>query len=384
VLIERFLNWLNEDTKNNGADSVSVDKPTKHALLGAPKAPLQITQRSLPSPHLLSEIAVEYDRTRLQISNEQYEAFFNSGGYAIFVQWVESLIEKSAAFGGPLLLLTFDNSTGIATATTPGPREILPPASYAMPISHSAVRKLVAALADHFQKAGFGVQLSRHESTCSRFSAQFTPAYDCLDILWAETKQRCASPQHSATQHAARSLRRVQEPLAGLTKDGPGSYQTARLSEYLPELQARAWKLFEKIKQCVGESRAKCSQGSFSVVSSISHQTVAKIIIFENGLGKANGDLRDLPDGLYVLVRASGAPGDKIWNSGLDILTRINRNRTIAIAPKHTERFAYALVSEHDKDNEIASILRDCLRAADSASPRARDYKLTSQMNGAR
>jgi hypothetical protein len=57
---------------------------------------------------------------------------------------------------------------------------------YSLPITQSAVQSLVAATADHFRRAKFRVQLSRQESSFSRLGAALTPAYDCLDILWAE------------------------------------------------------------------------------------------------------------------------------------------------------------------------------------------------------
>lgn len=190
--LERFLNWLNEDLSNGGAGQPPANNTPKQPLLEAPKPPRLITQRSLPTPQRLWEIAHDYEVRQLQAANDQYDDFLNRG-YPNFVQWVESLVEKSATFGGHFLLLTFDNSTGIVTATTPEPREILPPQSYALPISQSAVQRLVTALADHFQRAEFRVQMSRQESACSRLGAQFTPVYYCLDIYWAETQVRCAS-----------------------------------------------------------------------------------------------------------------------------------------------------------------------------------------------
>ena len=335
VLIETFLNWLNDDPKNDNGAEVP-----EGGVVAAPTAVLQFMQRSLPSPQRLAEIADDYEARQQRTANEQYEAFVNTG-YPNFVQWMESLVEKSAGFGGRLLLLTFDNCTGLVYAATPGPREILPPTSYALPISQPAVQRLAAMAADHFQKANFRVKLSRQEGSCSRLGTQSVPAYDCLDILWSETP-------------------------APYTADGARSYQTAPLPEYLAEFQTRARELFGRIKECVGESRVTSSKGSFSVVSSPGRHTVGKIIIFENGLGKTYGDLRDLSDGVYVLVRANGPIGDRIWNSGIAALSRMDRDRTIGMAPKHDEQFAYSLVSEANEDEEIACMLQDCVKAADS------------------
>jgi hypothetical protein len=183
-LIERFLIWLSEDPDRE-TKSVFAKKKKKPALLEAARELRQITQRSLPSPYRLAEIAARYEAKQLRESNAQYEAFMNSG-YPNFVEWMESLVEKSALFGGGFLLLTFDNSSGIVTAATPGPREILLPTSYALPLSQSAVQKLAATAAHHFQKADFVVRVSRQETSALRTGAHFTPAYDCLDIVWTQ------------------------------------------------------------------------------------------------------------------------------------------------------------------------------------------------------
>jgi hypothetical protein len=181
VLFEKFLNWLSEGWEND-----SAQQPPKRPLLAAPKAPRQITQRSLPSPQSLFEIAAEYGAKQQRLANEQYDAFLDTG-YPNFIQWVESLVEKSATFGSYSLFLTFDNSTGIATASTSGPHQVLTPNSYALPISPSTLQKLAATAGDHFQKADFAVRLGRQEGTFLLTHAQPTASYDCLEILWAES-----------------------------------------------------------------------------------------------------------------------------------------------------------------------------------------------------
>lgn len=189
-LLDRFLNWLYEDTANE-TGTPPRKRVSKRALLAAPKIPKQITQHSLPSRQSLAETAAAYQAKQLQALDEQYVAFFHAG-YPNFVQWVETQVEKSAAFGGRFLLLTFDNSTGIVTAATPGPREVLAPNSYAVPISQSALPRLAAAVADHFYKAEFSVRMDRVESTFSRTGAQVTAACDNVDIFWAEASEDTA------------------------------------------------------------------------------------------------------------------------------------------------------------------------------------------------
>jgi hypothetical protein len=185
--LDKFLHWLYEDTEG-GMASPSSKRIPKRALLEAPKIPKQITQHSLPSPKRLAQIAAAYQAKQLQALNEQYDVFFQSG-YPNFVQWVESQVEKSAAFGGRFLLLTFDNSTGIVTAATQGQREVATPNSYALPISQSAVQKLATAVSGHFRKAEFTVRLERVENSFSRTGVQLTAACDHLDILWAEASE---------------------------------------------------------------------------------------------------------------------------------------------------------------------------------------------------
>jgi len=194
--LERFLNWLYEDAETKAASSSGKRAP-KRALLEAPKTLKQITEHSPPSPQHLAEMAAAYRAKQLQEVSEQYDAFFHSG-YPNFVQWVESQAEKSAAFGGRFLLLTFDNSTGIVTATTRGWREVVTPNSYALPIAQSAVPKLAAAVADHFRKAEFSVRLDRVENTFSRTGVQVTAACDNLDIIWAELSEEDARGNRAA------------------------------------------------------------------------------------------------------------------------------------------------------------------------------------------
>jgi hypothetical protein len=367
LLIERFLNWLTEDP-NAMATKASAQKTPKRAELPAPKIPKQITERSLPSPEHLCEIAAAFDARQRQTADDEYEAFFNAG-YPNFTQWVESLVEKSANFGGRFLMLTFDNSSGIVTAATPGPGDNVTPNSYALPISQSPVQRVAAALVEHFEKANFEVRQTRQESSCSRTGAHFAPALDCLDILWAEPKKRSERAEAFGAQNT-RPLWTVQP--ADTVSDRRKTYQTAPLTDYLPEFQTRAWKLFGKIRQSVGENKTKAYKGSFSVVSAVAHQTIAKIIIFENGLGKAHGDFRDFADGVYLLVRVSEAVGERIWSANPDSLRWMDRESMIGVGHNHTEAFAYRLVSgEEDEDETIAHMLRDCLQAADATAPAA-------------
>jgi transposase-like protein len=81
--------------------------------------------------------------------------------------------------------------------------------------------------------------------------------------------------------------------------------------------------------------------------------TVAKIIIYESGKGKTNGNWPDLQEGLYALIRANDEIGDRIWGELLPPrlpaeLEHTTRERTIGVAPAHSEKFAYVRVTDDD------------------------------------
>jgi|KBSMisStandDraft_5_1062788.scaffolds.fasta_scaffold1187939_2 hypothetical protein len=90
-------------------------------------------------------------------------------------------------------------------------------------------------------------------------------------------------------------------------------------------------------------------------------------MIYENGLGRMNGDWRSLPDGVYVLIRADGLIGDRIWSNVPQIAGILDRTRTIGIAPKHSERFAYFILSEQDDKKQIADHILKCAKVLNPA-----------------
>ncbi len=143
------------------------------------------------------------------------------------------------------------------------------------------------------------------------------------------------------------------------------SYQTAPLQAYSAVHQAFASRFYNRVAQIVGSDKTHDYKGSYSIFASTSDATVGKIIIYESGKGKVNGDWPDLRDGVYALMRANDEIGDRIWNELLPPrlpaeLDHATRDRTIGVAPSHTEQFAYALVTE---DNlEAAARLSFCLR----------------------
>jgi hypothetical protein len=118
------------------------------------------------------------------------------------------------------------------------------------------------------------------------------------------------------------------------------SYQTAPLVDYSIALRQRAAELFRRIKERLG-AKAKEYKGSFSVFAASSNVTAAKIVIYEAGKGKMNGTDQLLGDGVYLLIRVENGRG----------------GRTIGVAPKHHERFAYFRLTDEQGLEEMADFI---------------------------
>jgi hypothetical protein len=145
------------------------------------------------------------------------------------------------------------------------------------------------------------------------------------------------------------------------------SYQTVPLEEYSQDIQAMARRLFERVVDILGTHQPQEIKGSYSILASTSSARVAKIIIYEDGKGKTNGNLPDLRDGVYALIRANDEIGDRIWRDLLPAqlpaeLDSANRNTTIGVAPSHSEQFAYIRAREENLET-IARYLAICALA---------------------
>ena len=154
------------------------------------------------------------------------------------------------------------------------------------------------------------------------------------------------------------------------------SYQTIPLEEYSQEFQGLAHRLFQRVSDIVRSRQPKSYPGSYSIFAATSYATVAKVIIYEDGKGKTNGDWPDLRDGAYALIRANDEIGDRIWNELLPPqlpaqLDRANRHTTIGVAPRHSEQFAYIRVTEENL--EVIASLPSRLRPRIAAYPNHRD-----------
>jgi hypothetical protein len=125
------------------------------------------------------------------------------------------------------------------------------------------------------------------------------------------------------------------------------SYQTAPLLDYAVALRERAAELFRLVSERTGPTGSREYKGSFSIFAQSSDATAAKIVVYEEGKGKINGTDPLLEDGVYVLIRVpSNASG-----------------RTIGVAPKHDERFAYFRLAPDQNLDRMADFIATCARA---------------------
>jgi hypothetical protein len=133
---------------------------------------------------------------------------------------------------------------------------------------------------------------------------------------------------------------------------GP-SYQTAPLTHYDASFRKHADAIFEEMRALVGE-RAKRYKGSYSILARTSSETVAKIVIYQRGLGRENGVWPVLEDGVYVLVRTNGDVEPLIWEAetirSAGFGQTLDPDVTIGIAPKHERRFAYFRIADPSAD----------------------------------
>lgn len=146
-------------------------------------------------------------------------------------------------------------------------------------------------------------------------------------------------------------------PIHDLGSEDRHSYQTAPLSAYSAENQRAAGEFYDKI--AVG-ARTKQFKGSYSIFGISSKETVAKVVIYEGGKGKVNGEWHPRP-GVYALIRANGTAGEQnraaLAANGL--LAALPSSDTIGVAPKHTERFYYLRVDDTNV-NHCLELLRVC------------------------
>jgi hypothetical protein len=125
------------------------------------------------------------------------------------------------------------------------------------------------------------------------------------------------------------------------------NYQTASLLEYAAALRERAADLFRRVAERTGPTGSREYKGNSSIFAQSSDATAAKIVVYEEGKGKINGTGPLLEDGIYGLIRVpSNTAG-----------------RTIGVAPKHDERFAYFRMAPDQHLDQMADFIAACARA---------------------
>ncbi len=149
------------------------------------------------------------------------------------------------------------------------------------------------------------------------------------------------SPAASVASDVTEPIEFVAAPFNGGRSDLEPSYQPAPLTEYSWAHRQLAQDIFQRACSELGSEQVKAYKGSYSFFFKNDKSTAAKIIIFEVGRGKANGNWPELAGGVYVLVRVSG---------------RI-AGETIGVAPKHSERFTYFRASEETVETAVETIV---------------------------
>ncbi len=154
---------------------------------------------------------------------------------------------------------------------------------------------------------------------------------------------------------------------AALTKDSPpapaatatgdnevnaGSYRTAPLTAYRPEACDLAQRIYHTAAERLTSGKAHRHKGSYSFVSG-SGATLAKIIIFERGVGRVSHDFPITEDGVYLLLRVSGK----------------TQQPTIGVAPNYSERFAYRRIDEINVDSAVRQIVAAIVGARSVSAP---------------
>jgi len=136
------------------------------------------------------------------------------------------------------------------------------------------------------------------------------------------------------------------------------SYQPGRLSEYSAEFIDVAERLLDLLRRQQTGKPVKDFPGSYSIISPNTGETVAKILIYQEGVGSENpGPLALRNDGVYILIRRNGNVGPVIQASGFQMLSRTHPNEDIGVTPKRDERFGFFPIMAGENLQQIADFL---------------------------
>ncbi|HET8889091.1 MAG TPA: hypothetical protein VFQ41_09315 [Candidatus Angelobacter sp.] len=136
------------------------------------------------------------------------------------------------------------------------------------------------------------------------------------------------------------------------------SYQTGRFAEYSTEFVDVADRLANLLQQRQTAKPIARFEGSYSIISPNTGETSAKILIFQQGVGRENpGPLALRNEGVYILTRRNGTIGPTIQASGFQMLSRTHPVDNIGVTPKRDERFGFFPVMAGENFQNIVDFL---------------------------
>lgn len=320
----------------------------------------------------LSQSSDDSNARQVKAANEEVDRFL-ADGFSPLLDWIGPLMKEEADRGGQCLFITCNHSSRVldaagfrwyehAATSMQVPCQKLPFTAPAR-LFGLQIERLAAALADHFSKLMFKVQVTRTPERYVRHTS--IPAETKIFISWrtkAGFEAEMAEVRRTALQtpRSVAACSSITSSKACVSTNGQPSYQTAPLVEYDRTLQRLAASLFKSIKSRV-QNKAKEYKGSYSISSARGSRTAAKIIIYQEGLGKINGDWPCLTDGVYVLVRPVSLK-NPAFRGKTELHKLINPSGTIGIAPCHSERFCYFLLPDDNEKEQAADIIAACSR----------------------
>jgi hypothetical protein len=201
----------------------------------------------------------------------------------------------------------------------------------------------------------------RHREAVTHFTYIAEPCTPS-QLSWSDSRDENDPAQNGRKQEPISAQEDKMTDYVGVddrsANEGRHSYQTVPLSTYSEENQRVAAEFFHMIIRL--GARTRRHKGSYSVFGRSSQETVAKIVIYEDGKGKLNGAL-SLRPGVYALIRANGTAGEqnRATLAAKGLLAALPTSDTIGVAPAHAERFHY-LRADDTNVNQCLEMFRVC------------------------
>ncbi len=304
-------------------------------------------------PEGLAQSADQYNAEQLRVASQQYD-WFLSHGYDQLLQWITATVRDEAEHGGRLLTVEIDHYDlhVILRGSLDSSRRHALPFKLRYSEITNVIARLVTSISAHFQAQGFVVSVQELQPVLIR--RRPTPRTSNISIYWVSPR----AGSGTAEQTPPSELEDEQMEKTLHTGEPP-SYQTVPLVDYDGDFKARADALFVLFARRFGSNRVKEHKGSYSIYGTTNNKTAAKIIIYEQQLGRRNGGFPPLRDGVYVLLRP-----DALISDGSPLRNRIEANETLAVAPSHGERFVYFRLQELDDLEVVASFVESAVGAA--------------------